>query len=102
MGFWDSAGKLAKEVAKDALDSAREIRAIHDRLESRSSAELRKIISDNGIFSSETETEKLLARKVLRDRGELGLCRRVCTGPVCRSCTGLDPSTISATQSFLL
>lgn len=39
MGFWDSAGKLAKEVAKDALDSAREIRAIHDRLESRSRAE---------------------------------------------------------------
>ena len=55
MGFWDSAGKLAKEVAKDALDSAREIRAIHDRLESRSSAELRKIITDNGIFSSATE-----------------------------------------------
>ena len=71
MGFWDSAGKLAKEGAKDALDSAREIRAIHDRLESRSSAELRKIITDNGIFSSATETEKRLARKVLRDRGEL-------------------------------
>ncbi|EBV0465747.1 transposase, partial [Salmonella enterica subsp. enterica serovar Newport] len=33
MGFWDTAGKLAKEVAKDALDSAREVRAIHDRLE---------------------------------------------------------------------
>ncbi|EHH6606502.1 transposase [Escherichia coli] len=71
MGFWDTAGKLAKEVAKDALCSAQEVRAIHDQLESRSSAELRRIICDNGMFSSATETEKRLARKVLRDRGEL-------------------------------
>ncbi|EEZ0446299.1 transposase [Escherichia coli] len=71
MGFWNTAGKLAKEVAKNALDSAREVRAIHDRLESRSSADLRRIICDNGMFSSATETEKRLARKVLRDRGEL-------------------------------
>ncbi|EAB9908874.1 transposase [Salmonella enterica] len=71
MGFRDTAGKLAKEVAKDALDSAREVRAIHDRLETKSSAELKRIVTDNGIFSSATETEKRLARKVLRDRGEL-------------------------------
>ncbi|EAO9158217.1 transposase [Salmonella enterica] len=71
MGFWDTAGKLAKEVAKDAPDSARAVRAIHDRLETKSSAELKRIITDNGIFSSATETEKRLARKVLRDRGEL-------------------------------
>ncbi|EBU7357716.1 transposase, partial [Salmonella enterica subsp. enterica serovar Poona] len=45
--------------------------AIHDRLETKSSAELKRIITDNGIFSSATETEKRLARKVLRDRGEL-------------------------------
>ncbi|EIY0670692.1 transposase [Salmonella enterica] len=70
MGFWNAAGKLAKEVAKDALDSAREVRAIHDRLESRSSAELRRIISDNGMFSSATETEKRLARTILRDRSD--------------------------------
>lgn len=71
MGFWDTAGKLAKEVAKDALYSAQEVRAIHDRLESRSSSELRRIISDNGMFSSATATEKRLARKVLRGRAEL-------------------------------
>ncbi|EAA8667549.1 transposase [Salmonella enterica subsp. diarizonae] len=71
MGFWDTAGKLAKEVAKDALDSAREVRTIHDRLETKSSAELKRIVTDNGIFSSATETEKRLTRKVLRDRGEL-------------------------------
>ncbi|ECH9340018.1 transposase [Salmonella enterica subsp. diarizonae] len=70
MGFWDTAGKLAKEVAKDALDSAREVRAIHDRLETKSSAELKRIVTDNGIFSSATEAEKRLARKVLRDRGD--------------------------------
>ncbi|EBL7541844.1 transposase, partial [Salmonella enterica] len=45
-------------------------RAIHDRLETKSSAELKRIVTDNGIFSSATETEKRLARKVLRDRGE--------------------------------
>lgn len=71
MGFWKAAGKLATEVAKDALDSAREIKAIHNRLESRSSAELKKIITGNGMFSSATETKKRLAHKVLRDRGEL-------------------------------
>ncbi|EDH6464039.1 transposase [Salmonella enterica subsp. enterica serovar Newport] len=71
MGFWKTAGKLAAGVAKDALSSAREVKATHDRLESRSSAELRKIITDNSMCSSATETEKRLARKVLRDRGEL-------------------------------
>ncbi|HBM7348579.1 transposase [Klebsiella oxytoca] len=71
MGFWKTAGKLAVGVAKDALSSAREVKATHDRLESRCSAELRKIITDNSMFSSATETEKRLARKVLRDRGEL-------------------------------
>ncbi|EGI3980000.1 transposase [Escherichia coli] len=71
MGFCDTAGKLAKEVAKDALDSAREVSSIHDRLESGSSSELRRIISNNGMFSSATETEKRLARKFLRGRGEL-------------------------------
>ncbi|EEZ5288615.1 transposase [Escherichia coli] len=71
MGFWKTAGKLAVEVAKDALSNARELKAIHDRLEDKSSAELKKITTDNGFFSSATETEKRLARKVLRDRGEL-------------------------------
>ncbi|EIZ2110976.1 transposase, partial [Salmonella enterica] len=66
-----TAGKLAAEVAKDALSSAREVKATHDRLEGKSSAELRKIITDNGMFSRATSTEKRLARKVLRDRGEL-------------------------------
>ncbi|WP_233607104.1 transposase [Citrobacter freundii] len=50
MGFWKTAGKLAVEVAKDALSSARELKAIHDRLEDTSSAELKKITTDNGFF----------------------------------------------------
>lgn len=70
MGFWKAAGKLVVEAAKDALSSAREVKDTHDRLEDKSSAELRKITTDNGFFSSTTETEKRLARKVLRDRGE--------------------------------
>ncbi|EPC2423173.1 transposase, partial [Escherichia coli] len=63
-------GKLLKEVAKDALNSAQEEKTLHDRLETRSSEELKRIITDNGIFSSVTEMEKRLARKVLRDRDE--------------------------------
>lgn len=35
MGFWKAAGKLAAEVAKDALSSAREVKAIHDRLKTK-------------------------------------------------------------------
>ncbi|WP_270421870.1 transposase [Citrobacter amalonaticus] len=70
MGFWKATGKLAVEAAKDALSSEREVKETHDRLEGKSNAELRKITTDNGFFSSTTETEKRLARKVLRDRGE--------------------------------
>lgn len=70
MGFWKATGKLAVEAAKDALSSAREVKETHDRLEGKSNADLRKITTDNGFFSSTTETEKRLALKVLRDRGE--------------------------------
>ena len=70
MGFWDTAGKLAKNVAKDALDSSREMKAIHDRLEGQSSTAWKKIVADDGYFSGATEMEKRLARKTLRDRGE--------------------------------
>lgn len=71
MGFWDTAGKLAKDAAKGALDSAREMKAVHDRLEDQSSTALKKIVTDNGFFSSATEMEKRLARKILRDRGDI-------------------------------
>ncbi|EKZ2445810.1 transposase [Citrobacter freundii] len=70
MGFWKAASKLAVEAAKDALSSAREVKDTHNSLEGKSNEELRKITTDNGFFSSTTETEKRLARKVLRDRGE--------------------------------
>ncbi|UAN16678.1 transposase [Enterobacter asburiae] len=70
MGLWKAAGKLAAEVAKDALSSAREVKATHDRLEDKSSAELRKITTDDGFFSSATTTEKRLARTILRNRGD--------------------------------
>ncbi|EAP1708023.1 transposase [Salmonella enterica] len=70
MGFWNAAGKLAKAVAKDALDGARDMRAVHDRLETKGSEELKRIVADNGLFSSATETEIRLARKVLSDRDE--------------------------------
>ncbi|MFU0883324.1 transposase [Kluyvera cryocrescens] len=70
MGFWETAGKLAKNVAQDALDSTREMKAVHDRLEGQNSTALKKIVANDGYFSSGTEMEKRLARKILRDRGE--------------------------------
>ncbi|HEJ7912157.1 TPA: transposase [Serratia marcescens] len=70
MGFWKAAGKLAAEVAKDALSSEREVKATHDRMEDKSSAELRKITTDDGFFSSATTTEKRLARSILRNRDD--------------------------------
>lgn len=66
MGFWDTAGKLAK----NALESALEMKTVHDRLEGQSSTALKKVVADDGYFSCKTETEKRLARKILRDRGE--------------------------------
>ena len=70
MGFLSVTWKLLKEVSKDALKSAQDVKTLHDRLETRSSEELKRIITDNGIFSSVTEMEKRLAQKVLRDRDE--------------------------------
>ena len=57
MGFWKAAGKLAAEVAKDALSSAREVKVIHDRLEDKSSAELRKITTEM-VFSAALPSRK--------------------------------------------
>lgn len=71
MGFWENAGKLAKDVAKDALDSARDMNEIRARLEGKSSSELQRIINDNGYFSSTTDMEKRQARAILRNRGDL-------------------------------
>ena len=71
MGFWESAGKLAKDVAKDALDSAKEMNETRARLEGKSSAELKTVINDNGFFSSTTDMEKRQARAILRNRGDL-------------------------------
>ncbi|EPT7107706.1 transposase [Klebsiella michiganensis] len=70
MGFWKAAGKLAAEVAKDALSNAREVKATHEHLEDKSSTELRKITTDDGFFSSTTSTEKRLARNIMRNRGD--------------------------------
>ena len=71
MGFWESAGKLAKDVAKDALDSAKEMNETRARLEGKSSAELKRVINDNGFFSRTTDMEKRQARAILRNRGDL-------------------------------
>ncbi|MGY0147497.1 transposase [Edwardsiella tarda] len=70
MGFWDSAGKLAKDAAKDALDNVREFKALHDRLEGLSNAELMRIVNDNGFFCQASDMEKRAARAILRNRGE--------------------------------
>ncbi|MGE6287789.1 hypothetical protein [Aeromonas media] len=71
MGFWENAGKLTKDVAKNTLDSAMEMNEARARLEGKSSAELQRIINDSGYFSSTTDMEKRHARAILRNRGDL-------------------------------
>lgn len=85
MGFWSVTGKLLKEVAKDALNSAQEVKTLHDRLETRSSEELKRIITDNGIFSSVTEMENVWRERFYGTGTNVNYSTGPTTGPACGS-----------------
>jgi hypothetical protein len=92
MGLLKGLGKLATGVAKTAAKTAienypkmqqkaqeqreRQIRRIRinnelrERMEARSSRELKKIVSEDGFFSA-SEREKKMALQVLKSRGEI-------------------------------
>ena len=62
----DSTGRLKQEIVTYALNV--EQREMIARLESKSDDQLKKIIKDDSFFGS-TDTEKNIARKILRNRG---------------------------------
>ncbi|EDU7995278.1 transposase [Salmonella enterica subsp. diarizonae] len=64
MGFWKTASKLAVEVANNVLSNARELKTTPDHLEDKSSAELRKITTDN-VFSAAQRRRKASGTKDL-------------------------------------
>ncbi|EGR5487305.1 transposase [Vibrio cholerae] len=70
MGFWDTAGKLAKGAANALEQKANELQATKMRLESKSSDELKRIIKNDG-FLSYSDTERNIAVKILRERGDI-------------------------------
>lgn len=71
MGFWDTAGKLAKGAANALEEKSNELQATKMRLESKNSDELKRLIKSEGFFGSASSTEKSIAMKILRERGDI-------------------------------
>ncbi|BBJ63359.1 transposase [Enterobacter cloacae] len=71
MGFWDIAGKIVKGAANALEEKANEMHAIKLRLESKSSEDLKRIIKSEGFFGSASNSEKSIAMKILKERGEV-------------------------------
>lgn len=71
MGFWETAGKLAKGAANALEEKSNEMQATKMRLESKSSEDLKRIIKSEGFFGSASSTEKSIAMKILRERGDV-------------------------------
>jgi hypothetical protein len=71
MGFWETAGKLAKGAANALDEKAHELQATKMRLESKSNEDLKRLIKSDGFFGSASNTEKSMAMKILRERGDV-------------------------------
>lgn len=70
MGFWDTVGSVAKGVTQAVNEKNEKLQSLKSQYEHKSSSELRNIINDDGVFGSSSD-EKMAARWVLRQRGEL-------------------------------
>lgn len=68
MGFWKTAGSIAKSVASEVEKQGNELKAIKMQLEGKSTHELKKIAKDDGFFN--TPQKRAMARKILKERGE--------------------------------
>ena len=68
MSFFDKVSKAASAVGEAAKEQQRRKQEMIARLESKSDDQLKKIIKDDSFFGS-TDTEKNIARKILRNRG---------------------------------
>lgn len=68
MSFFDKVSKAASAVGEAAQEQVRKRQEMISRLESKSDEQLKKIIKDDSFFGP-SDTEKTIARKILRDRG---------------------------------
>ena len=68
MSFFDKVSKAASAVGEAAKEQQRKQREMIARLESKSDEQLKKIIKDDSFFGS-SDTEKTIARNILRNRG---------------------------------
>ncbi|MEG2649201.1 MAG: transposase [Anaerovoracaceae bacterium] len=68
MGLFDKVSKAASAVGEAAKEHQRRQGEMFERLESKSDDQLKKIIKSEGFLGS-SDTEKNMARKILRERG---------------------------------
>ena len=68
MSFFDKVSKAASAVGEAAKEQQRKQREKIARLETKTDEQLKKIIKDDSFFGS-SDTEKTIARKILRNRG---------------------------------
>ena len=69
MGFWDTAGKVAKDAAEGMIEKNKEMREILDRLNTYSDDKLISIVQDDSFFGGPSGREKSFARSILVKRG---------------------------------
>ena len=72
MGFWKKAFEVSKQIGSavvtQAQEKANEIQELQYKYANKSDSELLKIVHSDG-FTANSGTEKLVAKKILRDRG---------------------------------
>ena len=68
MSFFDKVSKAASAVGEAAKEQQRKRQEMINRLEYKSDEQLKKIIKDDSFFGS-SDTEKTIARNILRNRG---------------------------------
>jgi len=69
MGFWDTAGKVAKGAAEGMIEQSKEMREILDRLNTYSDDKLISIVQDDSLFGGPSGKEKSFAKNILAKRG---------------------------------
>lgn len=70
MGFWITAGQIAKGAANALEKQVNEMQATKMRLESKNSDDLKRLIKSEGFFGSPSSIEKSVAVKILKERGD--------------------------------
>lgn len=69
MGFFDELSKAAENQRIKKEARRKKLYSLLSSYQSKSDNDLKKIIQSTGFFTGASEDEKMVARKVLRDRG---------------------------------